>query len=375
MKILFTGGGSGGHFYPILSVAREIQKLTKEYRLLPPKLYFVSNTPYNEAVLYDNDIIYKKNSAGKRRLYFSILNFFDIFRTGWGILTALWTVFTIYPDVVFSKGGYASFPVIIAARFLGIPIIIHESDTVPGRVNRFAGRFAKRIAVSYEEAAIFFPKSKVAVTGNPVREEITEPLTDGAYEFLKLDKETPVIFVMGGSLGAQTINDIIIDTLPELVEKYQIIHQTGKSNYSGITSRAEAILYNNRYRMRYRPFDYLNELAIRMSAGIADIVVSRAGSTIFEIASWGLPSILIPITGSHGDHQRKNAYAYARNKACVVLEESNVTPHILMSEIGRILANNEERQAMSVAAKNFFKPDAARAIAKEILSIALKHEI
>lgn len=375
MKILFTGGGSGGHFYPILSVSREIQKLTKEYRLLPPKLYFVSNTPYNEAVLYDNDIVYKKNTAGKRRLYFSILNFFDIFRTGWGILTALWTVFTIYPDVVFSKGGYASFPVIIAARFLGIPIIIHESDTVPGRVNRFAGRFAKRIAVSYEEAAIFFPKDKVAVTGNPVREEITEPLTDGAYEFLKLDKETPVIFVLGGSLGAQMINDIIIDTLPELVEKYQIIHQTGKNNYSGIISRAEAVLYNNRYRMRYRPFDYLNELAIRMSAGIADIVISRAGSSIFEIASWGLPSILIPITESHGDHQRKNAYAYARNKACVVLEESNVTPHILMSEIDRILTKNEERQAMSAAAKNFFKPDAARAIAKEILSIAIKHEI
>src|SRR3989344_4883785 len=117
MKILFTGGGSGGHFYPILSISKEIQKLTKEYRLLPPKLYFVSNTPYSAAVLFDNDIIYKKNTAGKRRLYFSILNFFDAFRTGWVILTALWTVFSISPDVVFSKGGYASFPVIIAARF------------------------------------------------------------------------------------------------------------------------------------------------------------------------------------------------------------------------------------------------------------------
>ncbi len=104
MKILFTGGGSGGHFYPILSVAKEIQKLSKEHRLLPPKLYFVSDTPYNEALLYDNDIIYKKNSAGKRRLYFSILNFFDLFKTALGIVNAVISVWRIYPDVVFGKG-------------------------------------------------------------------------------------------------------------------------------------------------------------------------------------------------------------------------------------------------------------------------------
>lgn len=375
MKILFTGGGSGGHFYPILSVAKEVQKLAKEYRLLPPELYYVSNTPYNEALLYDNDIFYIKNSAGKRRLYFSILNFFDIFRTGWGIITALWTVFKIYPDVVFSKGGYASFPVTLAARILRIPVIIHESDTVPGRTNKIAGKFAIKIAVSYEEAAHYFPKNKVAVTGNPVREEITQPLTDGAYEFLKLDKDVPVVLVLGGSLGAQLINNIIIDSLPELVQKYQIIHQTGKNNFAEITSRADAVLYNNRFRARYKPFDYLNELGLRMAAGTADIVISRAGSTVFEIASWGKPSILIPITESNGDHQRKNAYAYARHKAAVVLEESNVTPHILLSEIDRIVGRPEEHQAMSAAAKTFFNPNAGRDIAKEILAIAVKHEM
>ncbi len=374
MKILFTGGGSGGHFYPILSVAKEIQKLSKEHRLLAPKLYYVSDTPYNEALLYDNDIIYRKNSAGKRRLYFSVSNFFDLFRTAWGIITALWTVFNIYPDVVFSKGGYASFPVMVAARFFRIPIIIHESDTVPGRVNKFSGKFARRVAVSFEEAAKFFQSDKIAVTGNPVREEITQPLTEGAHEFLKLDNSTPVILVLGGSLGAQMINDIIIDSLPELVKKYQIIHQTGKNNFAEITSRADAVLFNNRYRARYKSFDYLNELAMRMSAGVASIVISRAGSSIFEIASWGKPSILIPITVSNGDHQRKNAYAYARNKACVVLEESNVTPHILLSEIDRILTKEGEKEAMSVAAKSFFKPGAARDIAKEILTIAIEHE-
>ena len=129
MKILFTGGGSGGHFYPILSVANEVQKLAKENRLLAPELYYVSDSPYNEGLLYDNNIVYRKNAAGKRRVYFSIRNFFDIFKTGWGIVTAFWTVFSIYPDVVFSKGGYPSFPIVIAARFFRIPIVIHESDS------------------------------------------------------------------------------------------------------------------------------------------------------------------------------------------------------------------------------------------------------
>lgn len=377
MKILFTGGGSGGHFYPILSVAQAVQKQAKEYRILQPKLYYMSDTPYNEALLFDNDIIYKQNSAGKRRMYTSPKNFFDIFKTGWGIFTAMWTVFRIYPDVIFSKGGYSSFPVLVAARFFRIPVIIHESDTVPGRVNKFAAKFAQKIAVSFAEAAEQFPSSdagKIAVTGNPVREEITQPMTNGAHEFLKLDPDVPTVLVLGGSLGAQLINDIIIDSLPSLVEKYQIIHQTGKNNFTEITARADAILYSNRYRERYKSFDYLNELAMRMAAGVADIVISRAGSAIFEIASWGKPSILIPITESHGDHQRKNAYAYARSKACVVLEEQNVTPHILLSEIDRIVGNREEWSKMAASAKAFFKPDAARVIAREILNIGMSHE-
>ncbi len=375
MKILFTGGGSGGHFYPILSVAKEVQKLAKEYRLLPPQLYFMSDSPYNDSLLYDNDIIFKRNAAGKNRLYFSIANFFDFFKTGWGILTAIGSVFNLYPDVIFSKGGYASFPVVIAARLLRIPLIIHESDTVPGRVNALAGKFAQKVAVSYQEAAQYFPISKVAVTGNPVREEITHPTTEGAAEFLKLEPGIPTIFVLGGSLGAQIVNDIIVDSLPALVEKYQIIHQTGKNNFRDIVARADAVLFNNRYRARYKTFDYLNELAMRMAAGAADIVVSRAGSTIFEIAAWGKPSILIPITESHGDHQRKNAYAYARTKAASVMEESNVTPHILLSEIDRILTKPGVKEEMTGAARAFFNPEAARIIAKEILSIAIKHEV
>lgn len=375
MKILFTGGGSGGHFYPIISVAQEIATLSKEYRLVTPQLFYMAPTPYNPSILFDNNIIYKKNSAGKLRIYFSILNFFDLFKTAWGVFTSLLDVFTIYPDVVFGKGGYASFPVLFAARILRIPVIIHESDAVPGRVNIWAGKFAVRIAVSYEEAAKFFPVDKVANTGNPIRKELVEPLKDGAHEFLKLSGGVPTILILGGSLGSQIINDTLIDALPELLKKYQVIHQTGKDNYDYVMNRTKSMLINNPHADRYKPFGYLNVLAMRMSAGVANIIISRAGSAIFEIATWGVPSIIVPITDSNGDHQRKNAYAYAHSGACSVIEESNLTPNILMSEIERITNNHSAYESMKKGAQSFVKKDASRAIAKEILSIALKHEM
>lgn len=375
MKILFTGGGSGGHFYPIISIAQEVIALSKENRLVTPQLFFMGPTPYNAGVLFDNNIIYKKNYAGKLRIYFSILNFFDFFKTLWGIFTSTLDVFTIYPDVVFGKGGYASFPVLFAARLLRIPVIIHESDTVPGRVNMWAGKFATRIAVSYEEAIKYFPTDKVAHTGNPIRKELSEPLKEGAHEFLKLSSTMPTILVLGGSLGAQIINDTVVDALPQLLKRFQIIHQTGKDNFDYVTSRTDSVLRNNQNASKYKPFGYLNVLAMRMAAGAADIIISRAGSSIFEIASWGVPSIIIPITDSNGDHQRKNAYAYARSGACSVIEEANLTSHILASEVERIFDNRIAYEKMKEGAKAFIKPDAARKIAKEILTIALKHEM
>jgi UDP-N-acetylglucosamine--N-acetylmuramyl-(pentapeptide) pyrophosphoryl-undecaprenol N-acetylglucosamine transferase len=374
MKILFTGGGTGGHFYPIISIAQEINKLSKENRLLAPELYFMSPHPYNAGVLFDNNIIYKKNSAGKLRRYFSILNFFDVFKTAWGILQSILDIYLIYPDVVFGKGGYASFPAIFAARILGIPVIIHESDTVPGKVNKWAGKFAKRIAVSYVEAMNFFPKEKVAYTGNPIRQELALPLKEGAFDFLKLDPNVPLIFVLGGSLGAQVINDTIIDAIPTLVKDYQIIHQTGKRNLKDVIGRTSAMLLNNPHKNRYKALDYLDVLSMRMAAGASSVIVSRAGSSIFEIASWGVPSVIIPITDTNGDHQRKNAFAYARSGACLVIEEFNLTPNILVSEIKRILDNPEVSQKMKTSAESFIKRDAAELIAKEILAIALKHE-
>jgi UDP-N-acetylglucosamine--N-acetylmuramyl-(pentapeptide) pyrophosphoryl-undecaprenol N-acetylglucosamine transferase len=374
MKILLTGGGSGGHFYPLIAVAESINKIAKQENLISAELYFMSDNPYDAESLIENDITFIPVSAGKMRRYASALNFIDIFKTFFGVISAMIKVFKIYPDVVFSKGAYASFPVLVAARFLRIPVIIHESDSFPGKTNAWAGKFAKKIAVSYPEAAKYFNEAKVAFTGNPLRKAVLNVNKNGAHEYLNLEKNIPTVLVLGGSLGAQLINERILNALPNLVDKYQIVHQTGKLNAAEVTKTAEVILANNLNKNRYRIFDYLNDMSLIMAAGAADLIISRAGSTIFEIASWGVPSIVIPITETNGDHQRMNAYAYARSGAAFVIEETNLTTNVLLSEIDRVLQNQDMRQKMSVAAKAFAHPDAADKIAREIINIALTHE-
>lgn len=317
--------------------------------------------------------------AGKRRIKASgasaILNFFDLFKMGFGVISAILKLYSLFPDVVFAKGGYTSFPALMAARILGIPVIIHESDSAPGRVTTWAGKFAQRIAISYKEAIEYFPKDKTAYTGNPVRKEIRQPLSTGAFEYLGLELDIPVILVLGGSQGAQIINDAILTALPNLVDRYQIIHQTGKANFREVSTTANVILEGNPHIIRYHPFDYLNTLAMRMSAGIASLVVSRGGSTIFEIALWGIPSILIPITESNGDHQRKNSYNYARDGGAIIIEEANLSPEIIINELTRILDNPATQDKMRQGAKKFARVDSSTLIAKEVLKIALKHEI
>ncbi len=374
MKILLTGGGSGGHFYPLIAVADEIHTIAREKRLLDYQIFYMADIPYNQSILFDKNIIFLSTSAGKMRTYFSLLNVLDIFKTLWGVFITIFKLFQIYPDVIFAKGGYVSFPALFAARLLRIPVVIHESDSSPGRVNKWASKFAKRIAISYPQSADYFPKDKVAYTGNPLRIQIAVPITKGAFDFLELEEHVPTILILGGSQGAQLINEAVIDALPELLKKFQIIHQTGKRNIEEVRRTSEVVLQGSQFKKRYRCFDYLNDLALRMSAGASTLVVSRAGSTIFEIAAWGLPSIIIPITNSNGDHQRQNAFNYAKTGACYVIEEHNLSPHILTSEIERLVNAPEERKRMGEAGRNFAKFDAAHVIAKEIIAIALKHE-
>lgn len=373
MKILFTGGGTGGHFYPIIAVAQAIREVAKRDRLLDPSLFYMAPTKYDERALFDNDIIFEQSYAGKMRRYFSLLNVTDLFKTLVGVVSALMSLWRIYPDVVFGKGGYVSFPVLFAARILGIPVVIHESDSHPGRVNMWAGKFAKRIAISYKNAAEYFPRERVAFTGNPVRKEIMDPIHEGAREYLKLNDPIPTIFILGGSQGSKRINESIMEVLPELASKYYIIHQTGKDNIDEMGNTANVVLNNSIYRHRYMPYAYLNNMAMRMAAGAASVIISRAGSTIFEIALWKVPSIIIPIPQEISHDQTSNAFAYAKAGACSVIEEINLTPHVLASEISRLIDKPEIAESMKKAAETFAHRDAADKIAAEIVKIGLSH--
>lgn len=374
MKILFTGGGSGGHFYPIIAVAESINKIVKNEHLLDAKLYYMAPVPYNPRALLENNIAFVQNPAGKLRRYFSLLNITDTFKTGWGILVAIVKVFSIFPDVIFSKGGYASFPALVAGRLFKIPIFIHESDCEPGRVSAWAGKFATRIAVSYPEATHFFPSEKTAYTGNPIRKEVMVPSGEGARKFLGLEENVPTIAILGGSQGAAKINEILLQSLADLVSFCQIIHQTGKTHFIPVKETSAIILQNNPQAQRYHPFKYLDAVTLKMVAGVSDLIISRAGSSIFEIAIWGIPSIIIPIPEAISHDQHKNAFAYARTGAATVIEEENLSPHVLTSEIKRLVESPEILLKMKQATIGFSRKDASDIIAKEIIKIALEHD-
>lgn len=374
MKIVFTGGGTGGHFYPLIAVAEELNSLIDDQHIAGAQFYYFADEPYDKQILFERGIEFYEVNGGKLRLYPSLKNLTDIFKTVQGIFQALIGLYKVFPDVVFSKGGYVSFPTLLAARVLGIPVVIHESDSVPGRVHVWAGKFAKRIAVSYPEAVTMFPEDTTAYTGQPIRKSVARPTEHGSREYLRLQEDVPTLFILGGSQGSQKINELVLEALPELLERYQVIHQVGEANADLYGKEVDVALGKSQYKSRYKMFGHLNSLAMSMSAGIASLVISRAGSTIFEIANWGLPSIIIPIPEKTSRDQKTNAYNYARNGACTVMEEENLGPQLFLFEINRILSHTEIYQGMQQSAKAFARDDAARKIAQEILSIGLEHE-
>lgn len=378
MTIAFTGGGTGGHFYPIIAIAEALADLVREERLVAPTLYYLAPTSFDQKALYENGITHIRIPAGKLRRYFSLLNFTDLFVSFAGLIKAIFTLFRIYPDVVVSKGGYGSVPTVIAAWLLRIPLIIHESDAKPGRANLFAAKFAVKIAISFESAAVYFPekvRGKIARTGIPIRKALARLETEGARQYLGLERDVPTILVIGGSQGAMKINEAVISALPDLVAVANIIHQTGQAHFEQVQSIAQVVLAKSPNASRYHPINYLNEVSLQRSAGVMDLVVSRAGAnSIAEIGLWKKPAILIPIPESVSHDQRTNAYAYARTGAAVVLEEENLTPHLLVSEVKRIISDPELSARMGASAAGFTDPDAARILAREVLTIALKHE-
>lgn len=376
MRIALLGGGTGGHFYPLLAVARELQELRLEQHLLKMDIVLYGDDIPDLEALVDDEIVFEPIFTGKRRKYRSVKNLTDPFRVLIGVVQMLWKFTLNPPDVIFSKGGYAAFPSLVAARLYRIPVIIHETDTIPGKVNRYAAKFAKRIAITFPESAKFFDRTEaVALTGQPIRKNILGGTDAEGYDIFHLEEGLPTILVLGGSQGAQIINELIISALPRFVTSFQIIHQTGKANYDAVKNEASVALENTAAELhgRYHPMAFLNEAELRNAGHVSNLVISRAGGgSIAEIAAWNSAAILIPLpedVDANG-HQKENAFNYARLGAAEVLGQKNLTPNLLYSRSARILEDKAIQNRMTTAAQRFSRLGAAREIAEEILKLA-----
>lgn len=369
MKIVLTGGATGGHLFPLVAVARKIKEKMGENAEF---LYLGSGAQLEKEIMEREEIKCKFIFSGKVRRYFSVLNFIDFLKIPVGIIQALWILLFHMPDVVFSKGGYVSIPVVLAAWAYRIPIIIHESDAVPGVANRVLSKFSNRVAIAYSSAQSFFESSKIAIFGNPVREEVLGGDSAKAREFFNFTESKSVILVLGGSQGSKTINEAVIKILPKLLDRYQVIHQTGKSDYKNAIDLAGR-LGIKAGREGYFAVEFLNQDEIKNAYALADLVVSRAGaSSISEIAACKKSSILIPLKNSANDHQRMNAYEIAKVGGTLVLEESNLGENFLMGKIEKILESEELRKSMQERIFSFYHPRAAENIANGVIELANK---
>lgn len=390
IRILFTGGGTGGHIYPIVAVAEELKLKFIEGSEID--LRYLGSPESFRGLLENNGVKVSKIISAKLRRYFDLRNFIEIpFLFPLSVIQAIWKVFWIMPDVLFSKGGPGSLPVVLACKFYRVPIIIHDSDTVPGLANKLAARFANRIAVSFASAGVLLsaknPKleNKIALIGNPIRNslfsgEILDKET--AKKIFGFNPKKPVILIICGSQGAEKINDFIIETAGELIKNWQILHQTGIKNFKNVKQELDSIFppeagsplakknYSEKLKANYKTFPYF-EKDLKDAYAAADLVISRAsGGSIFEIAAFAKPSLLIPLPSEVvGAHQIKNAYEYAKTGSAVIIEQENLKPDIFLFQLKKLFSEPEKLNQMSQAAKSFSKPEAARIIAEEIIKL------
>lgn len=363
MKIIFTGGGSGGHLFPILAICRALRKMH------PPKdldLFYLGPKNGQEVL----DLLQKENCkikriiSGKLRRYFSLKNLIDIFKVPIGFLQSFFYLFFLAPDLVFSKGGFGSFPVVVSAKILNIPIFLHESDVAPGLAARIESKWALEIFVSFLSTE-YFPKKKMVLVGNPIRQELIKKAE--AKNALGLQGNKPLVLVMGGSQGAQRINDLILEILPEMLADFEIIHQTGKKNFAQVKKEAEVVM-PEKLKKYYHPFPFLEEKTLAAALMGCHFVVSRAGSgSIFEIAAAGKPAILIPLKNSAQDHQLKNAYVFSEAGGAIVIEENNLQPHFFLERLKYFFSRKDVLENMAKKSLDFSRPRAAKIIASYLI--------
>lgn len=372
-RILLTGGGSGGHVFPLIAVATALKEKAQQNGQ-DLELLMIGEGQFMEKAAIENGIPFKRILVGKLRRYFSPLTILDIFKMPVGFFQSLWYVFWFMPDIVFAKGGYASVMPAIIGRLYFVPLFVHESDSIPGLANKILGKLARTVFISFQSAEKYFKAGKTVLVGNPFRKDLIGQNKENALNFFKLKSDKKTILVLGGSQGAQRINDIIMQSLIMLVKNYQIIHQCGETQYNSVKNEVEKLIkegegkYAEDLKENYRYFPFLETEQLSMAYAATDILISRAGAgSIFEIAAVGKPVILIPITNSSADHQMTNAKEFSKFGA-VMLEEQNLTSHILINQIESLL-NEENYARISANIKNFAKSDATEKIASALLTI------
>lgn len=363
-----TGGGTAGHVFPALAVAEELSPHARA-RLV----WIGSRRGMERSLVADTAIPYLAIPAGKLRRYFDFKNVVDAVRVAAAVVCARVLLRQLQPTVVFSKGGYVSLPVVLAARSLGIPVLAHESDARPGLATRLAAPYVERMFVAYEETRQLFShkiQPRVLAVGNPVRPSFVRRDrigNAGIVPWLDDSDGLPTVLVTGGSLGARQLNQLVAFGLDQLVERARVVHQTGATGVaigSELARRAPAGRYHHAQ-------SYGADFPLLMRS--ADVVVARAGAgTIWELAATGVPSILVPLstTASRGD-QLDNAERFAQAGATIVFSDPDLHPQTVVDAVVRLLDDTQLRGRMGDAAARFAHGNAAATIAREIERYAL----
>lgn len=327
-KIVMTGGGTAGHVTPNIALMPALKEAGYEIE------YIGSYNGIERGLIEDQGIKYHGIASGKLRRYFDIKNFSDPFRVLKGYGQALSLMKKLKPDVVFSKGGFVSVPVVLAAKHRHIPAIIHESDITPGLANRIAIKGAKKVCCNFPETMKYLPADKAVLTGSPIRRELFNGVPEKAIELCNFpDHNKPVLLIIGGSLGSKVVNEAVRKILPELLEDFYIIHLCGKGNLDNSLSGT----------IGYAQFEYASEELTDMFA-LADIAISRAGAnSICELLALHKPNILIPLSAaaSRGD-QILNANSFKKQGFSYVLEEEQITEKVLLDAVKEVYANREQ---------------------------------
>ena len=326
-RIILTGGGTAGHVTPNIALLPRLRELQYDIH------YIGSYTGIEKELIEKQQIPYHGISSGKLRRYFSLKNFTDPFRVLKGFSEANHLIKTLKPDVIFSKGGFVSVPVVIAGKRNHVPVIIHESDMTPGLANRISIPSAYRVCCNFPETLKALPEDKAVLTGSPIRQELMTGDPEKARAFCGFKDEKPVILVVGGSLGATAVNQAVRAILPELLKDFQVIHLCGKGKLDTSLNNLEG----------YVQFEYIQD-ELRHLFALSDIVISRAGANaICELLALQKPNLLIPLSAraSRGD-QILNARSFERQGFSKVLEEETLTNELLLDTVHELYDNRQQ---------------------------------